>query len=61
VAIGEIVAEIRTPLGEITEQVRSPVNGFVLSFPRYHNQAVMTGDHVVFIASTDEMTDGTVS
>lgn len=53
VSSGEVVAEIRTPLGEITEQVRSPVSGFVLSFPRYHNQAVMTGDHVVFIASSD--------
>jgi predicted deacylase len=50
---GDIVAQVHTPFGEIAEQIRSPVDGFILSFPRFRNQAVMSGDHVVFIASTD--------
>ncbi len=53
VGVGEPVAHIRTPTGELAEEVRSPVAGFILSYPRHHNQTVMTGDHVVFIASTD--------
>jgi predicted deacylase len=53
VRVGDVVAQVRTPLGEIVEEVRSPVDGFILSFPRFRNQAVMSGDHVVFIASTD--------
>jgi hypothetical protein len=53
VRVGDIVALVRTPLGEIAEEIRSPVDGFILSFPRHRNQAVMSGDHVAFIASTD--------
>ena len=51
ITAGDIVAEIRTPAGAVVEEVRSPVSGFVLSYPRFRNQAVMTGDHVAFIAS----------
>lgn len=53
VSTGDVVAHVRTPAGVLTEEVRSPVAGFILSYPRFHNQAVMTGDHVVFIASKD--------
>jgi len=53
VASGDVVALIRTPTGAVAEEVRSPASGFVLSYPRFHNQAVMTGDNVIFIASTE--------
>jgi len=53
VVVGEVVAQVRTPTGALAEEVRSPVAGFILSYPRFHNQTVMTGDHVVFIASRD--------
>jgi predicted deacylase len=53
VGAGDIVAVIRTPTGAVVEEVRTPVAGFVLSYPRFRNQAVMSGDHVAFIASVD--------
>jgi predicted deacylase len=53
VGTGEIVAVIRTPAGAVAEEVRSPVAGFMLSYPRFRNQAVMSGDHVAFIASSE--------
>jgi len=53
VRVGDVVAQVRTPLGKIAEEIRSPVDGFILRFPRFRNQAVTSGDHLVFNASTD--------
>lgn len=50
VGIGQTVARIVDPFGEEREVLRSPVDGYVLCFPRYLNQTVATGDEAVYIA-----------
>jgi predicted deacylase len=50
VKVGEPVARIVDPFGVEREVFRSPVEGYVLCFPRYLNQTAATGDEVVYIA-----------
>lgn len=50
VSPGEPVARIIDPFGEERELFRSPVEGYVLCYPRYLNQTAATGDEVVYIA-----------
>jgi predicted deacylase len=50
VAVGEPVARIVDLYGDERELFRSPVDGYVMCFPRYLNQTAATGDEVVYIA-----------
>ena len=50
VQAGEMILVLRNPYGDIVEEVRSPVDGWVLAFPFRLNQAAVTGDYVAFIA-----------
>jgi predicted deacylase len=46
---GEVIAVIRDPWGDVVEEVKSPKNGWILAWPIIENQAVATGDIMVFI------------
>jgi predicted deacylase len=49
IAKGEVIAIIRDPWGDVVEEVKSPQNGWILAWPLIENQAVATGDIMVFI------------
>ena len=46
----QVIAVLRSPYGDIVEEIRSPIDGHVLAFPLMNNQAATTGDFVAFIA-----------
>jgi uncharacterized protein len=46
----EKIGIVRDPWGDVVEEVRSPVDGWVLAWPLLGNQAVATGDILTFIA-----------
>ncbi len=50
VSPGTPVLRIIDPLGEERELLRSPVEGYVMCYPRYHNQTAASGDEVAYIA-----------
>lgn len=50
VRAGETILLLRNPYGDVVEEVRSPVDGWVLAFPFMLNQSAVTGDFVAFIA-----------
>lgn len=50
VSVGQTVARIVDPYGEDREVLRSPVDGYVLCFPRFLNQTVASGDEAVYVA-----------
>lgn len=50
VSTGEPVARINDAFGIEREVLRSTVDGYLLCYPRYLNQTVMTGDEAVYIA-----------
>lgn len=52
VRTGQPVARIRDPFGEVLEEVSSPVDGFLVGYPVFGNQAVRTGELLVFIGTT---------
>lgn len=45
---GETVAIIRDPYGDILEEVKAPVTGWVTAYPLRKNQLAMSGDTVTF-------------
>ncbi|MDR7434530.1 MAG: succinylglutamate desuccinylase/aspartoacylase family protein [Armatimonadota bacterium] len=47
---GETIALIRNPWGDVVEEVLAPIHGWILAWPLLGNQAVATGDILVFIA-----------
>lgn len=53
-AKGQTVARIRNPFGDILESIESPVDGLMLGYPIFNNQAVRTGEMLVFIGSPRE-------
>jgi hypothetical protein len=50
VTSGQAVARIVDPYGEEREVLRSPVDGYVMCFPRYLNQTVASGDEAAYVA-----------
>lgn len=50
VSRGDILATLRDPYGNIVDQIKSPVNGYVLAYPLRESNAVSTGNMVVFLA-----------
>ncbi len=47
---GETIALVRDLWGDVVEEVRTPRSGWILAWPLLGNQAVTTGDILVFIA-----------
>jgi predicted deacylase len=45
---GETVAIVRNPYGDVLEEVKAPVTGWVTAYPLRKNQAAMSGDTVAF-------------
>lgn len=50
VSRGDILATVRDPYGNIVDQIKSPINGYVLAYPLRESNAVTTGNMVVFLA-----------
>jgi uncharacterized protein len=49
VSAGETIAVLRNGFGDITEEIKTPVNGNLLAYPLVANQAASTGEIVAFI------------
>jgi len=47
---GEVIAQVRDLWGDVVEEVRAPIDGWILAWPLLGNQAVATGDILAFIA-----------
>jgi predicted deacylase len=47
---GQTVVIVRDPWGDVIDEVKSPADGFLLSFPHHGNQAAASGDVVAFVA-----------
>jgi hypothetical protein len=47
---GQRVVIVRDAWGDIIDEVNSPADGYVLSFPHHGNQAAASGDVVAFVA-----------
>jgi len=47
---GEVFMILRDAFGEITEEIRSPVDGFPMAYPWRGNQAATSGTRVAFMA-----------
>jgi predicted deacylase len=50
VTAGQPLARIVDPFGDEREVLRSPVDGYVMCFPRYLNQTVASGDEAAYVA-----------
>jgi uncharacterized protein len=50
VTAGQTVLLLRDPWGDVIEEIASPVDGYVLSYPHHGNHAAASGDTVVFVA-----------
>ncbi len=48
-ASGEVLATIYDAYGDLVEEVRSPVDGFVLAYPLRLTQAAETGTDIAFL------------
>jgi hypothetical protein len=48
---GELITRIRNPFGDVLEEIMSPVSGIIFNYPIFNNQAVRTGELMVFIGS----------
>jgi predicted deacylase len=46
---GQTIARIRNPFGDTLEEVASPHDGIMLGYPIFDNQAVRTGEMLIFI------------
>jgi predicted deacylase len=47
---GQRIGQVVDVYGEPVEDIVSPVDGWLLAWPMFHNQAAGTGDHVAFVA-----------
>ena len=47
---GDLLAAFYDPYGNVVDELRSPVDGYVLAYPMRESQAVTTGNMVVFLA-----------
>lgn len=47
---GQVVVVIRDAWGDAVEEVKTPSDGYLLSFPRHGNHAAASGDIVAFVA-----------
>jgi uncharacterized protein len=45
---GETVAIVRDPYGDVLEQVKAPVTGWLTAYPLNNNQAATSGDTIAF-------------
>ena len=45
---GETVAVVRDPYGDVLEEVKAPVTGWVTAYPLRRNQSATSGDTVAF-------------
>ena len=45
---GETIAIVRDPYGNVLEQIKAPVTGWVTAYPLRKNQNAMSGDTVAF-------------
>jgi uncharacterized protein len=52
VEVGDLLATLYDPFGDVVDEIRSPVAGYVLAYPLRELQAVGTGNMVVFLAFT---------
>lgn len=50
VTAGQTVLLLRDPWGDVIEEIASPADGYVLSYPHHGNHAAASGDTVVFVA-----------
>lgn len=59
VARGETIAVVRDAFGDVVEEVRSPVDGFLLAWPWVVSQALVSGEIAAFVAYAEpEEEDG---
>jgi hypothetical protein len=47
---GQVLARVVNPYGDLLEEIKSPVDGWILAYPLLGSQCVATGDFVNFIA-----------
>lgn len=50
IATGETIALVRNAYGDVTEEVRTPIDGYLLAYPLIDNQASSTGEEIAFVA-----------
>jgi hypothetical protein len=50
VEAGQVIVLVRDPWGDVVEEIKSPVSGYVLAYPHHGNHAAASGDIVVFVA-----------
>ncbi len=50
VRIGEVFAIVRNIYGDVVEEVKSPVGGYVIAYPMQGNQSLGTGDKLAYLA-----------
>jgi predicted deacylase len=46
---GQTLVLVRDPWGDVIDEVKSPADGYVLSFPHHGNQSASSGDVVAFV------------
>jgi predicted deacylase len=46
---GEVIALIRNPYGDVLEEVKAPVTGWVSAYPLEKNQAALSGDLIAYM------------
>jgi predicted deacylase len=46
---GEVIALIRNPYGDVLEEIRAPVSGWVSAYPLSRNQAALSGDLIAYM------------
>jgi predicted deacylase len=47
---GDLLATFYDPYGNVVDELRSPVDGYVLAYPMRESQALATGNMVIFLA-----------
>ncbi len=47
---GDLLAAFYDPYGNVVDELRSPVDGYVLAYPMRESQALATGNMVIFLA-----------
>jgi uncharacterized protein len=50
VSEGQAVLLVRDPWGDVIEEITSPADGYILSYPHHGNHAAASGDTVLFVA-----------
>jgi predicted deacylase len=46
---GEVIALIRNPYGDLLEEIKAPVTGWVSAYPLAKNQAALSGDLIAYM------------